>query len=48
MNRFGQLKLITTHMGAWYDWDEVERELLGQACLYGYLGQPAIFGQTAF
>jgi predicted TIM-barrel fold metal-dependent hydrolase len=28
--RFPQLKLITTHMGAWYDWDEVERQLLGK------------------
>ena len=30
INRFPGLKFITTHMGAWYDWDEVERLLLGK------------------
>ncbi|HOT72637.1 MAG TPA: TatD family hydrolase [Anaerohalosphaeraceae bacterium] len=30
LDRFGELKLITTHMGAWYQWDEVEQHLLGK------------------
>jgi predicted TIM-barrel fold metal-dependent hydrolase len=24
------LRLVTTHMGAWDDWDEVEKHLIGQ------------------
>lgn len=30
VQRFPDLKLITTHLGAWDDWDEVERLLLGK------------------
>ena len=30
VQRFPNLKLITTHLGAWDDWDEVERLLLGK------------------
>jgi uncharacterized protein len=30
INRFPELKLITTHLGAWYDWDAVEKDLLGK------------------
>ena len=30
INRFPNLKFITTHMGAWYDWDAVETEILGK------------------
>ncbi len=28
--KFDNLKLVTTHFGAWYDWDEVETHLLGK------------------
>ncbi len=28
--RFPELKLVTTHLGAWDDWDEVERILIGK------------------
>ncbi|MBN1675824.1 MAG: amidohydrolase family protein [Kiritimatiellae bacterium] len=28
--RFPDLKLVTTHLGAWEDWDEVERHMLGK------------------
>jgi predicted TIM-barrel fold metal-dependent hydrolase len=28
--RFPDLKLVTTHMGAWRQWDEVRRYLLGR------------------
>ena len=27
---FPALKLVTTHLGAWQQWDEVKRHLLGQ------------------
>lgn len=30
LDRVPTLKLITSHMGAWDDWDEVERHLVGQ------------------
>ena len=30
MKKFPQLKLITTHFGAWQDWDEVESEIIGK------------------
>jgi len=30
LGKFPQLKLIATHLGAWDDWDEVERHLLGR------------------
>jgi len=30
INRFPGLKLITTHLGGWYDWDAVEKGLLGK------------------
>jgi predicted TIM-barrel fold metal-dependent hydrolase len=30
IGRFPGLKLITTHLGAWYDWDAVEKDLLGK------------------
>lgn len=29
-NKFPGLKILTTHMGAWEDWDEVEKHLLGK------------------
>jgi predicted TIM-barrel fold metal-dependent hydrolase len=32
--RFPQLKLIAAHFGAWADWDEVERHLLGRAIYF--------------
>lgn len=28
--RFPEFKLVTTHLGAWEDWDEVEKHLLGK------------------
>ena len=28
--KFPDLKLVTSHLGAWQDWDEVERHLLGK------------------
>ncbi len=30
MDRFPTLRVIAAHCGAWADWDEVERHLLGQ------------------
>lgn len=30
LERVPTLKLVTTHMGAWDDWDEVEKHLIGQ------------------
>jgi predicted TIM-barrel fold metal-dependent hydrolase len=30
VRRFPELKLITTHIGAWRDWDSVEKHLLGR------------------
>ncbi|HEX7508142.1 MAG TPA: amidohydrolase family protein [Polyangia bacterium] len=30
LDRFPSLRLITSHMGAWDDWDEVEKHLLGK------------------
>ncbi len=30
LDRFPQLKVIAAHLGAWMDWDEVERHLLGR------------------
>ena len=30
LERFPELKLITTHMGAWQLWDEVQRDLVGK------------------
>ena len=30
MSSFPRLKLITTHLGAWDQWDEVERQLIGR------------------
>lgn len=30
LERFPSLKLVTTHLGAWDDWDEVERHLIGR------------------
>lgn len=30
MDRFPCLKLVTTHLGAWQDWDEVERLMTGK------------------
>jgi hypothetical protein len=30
LERFPTLKLVTTHIGAWDDWDEVERHLIGK------------------
>jgi predicted TIM-barrel fold metal-dependent hydrolase len=30
MKKFPQLKLITTHFGAWQDWDNVESEIIGK------------------
>jgi predicted TIM-barrel fold metal-dependent hydrolase len=30
LKRFPQLKLVTTHLGAWQLWDEVEAEMLGK------------------
>ncbi|MGE5299596.1 MAG: amidohydrolase family protein [Acidobacteriota bacterium] len=30
MKRFPTFKLVTTHLGAWQDWDEVERLLVGK------------------
>lgn len=33
IDRFPSLKFVTTHMGAWEDWDEVRRFLLGRPVL---------------
>ncbi len=30
LDSFPDLKLVTTHLGAWEDWDEVEKHLLGK------------------
>jgi uncharacterized protein len=30
VERFPALKLVTTHLGAWSDWEEVEKHLLGR------------------
>ncbi len=30
LDRFSDLKLVTTHMGGWFQWDEVEQYLLGR------------------
>jgi predicted TIM-barrel fold metal-dependent hydrolase len=30
VNRFPELKIVTSHLGAWDDWDEVERLLAGK------------------
>jgi predicted TIM-barrel fold metal-dependent hydrolase len=30
LDAFPDLKLVTTHLGAWEDWDEVEKHLLGK------------------
>jgi hypothetical protein len=30
LERFSELRLITTHMGGWFQWDEVEKYLLGK------------------
>jgi predicted TIM-barrel fold metal-dependent hydrolase len=30
MSTFPQLKMVTTHLGAWEDWDEVEKWLVGK------------------
>ncbi len=30
LERFSELKLITTHMGGWFQWDEVEKYLIGK------------------
>jgi len=30
LNKFPELRLITTHLGGWDDWDEVERLLIGR------------------
>jgi predicted TIM-barrel fold metal-dependent hydrolase len=29
-DRFPEMKLVTTHLGAWQDWDEVERLIVGK------------------
>lgn len=44
LNRFPSLRLITTHMGGWFQWDQVEKFLLGKpiymetSVSYEYLG----------
>jgi predicted TIM-barrel fold metal-dependent hydrolase len=30
LDTFPDLKLVTTHLGAWEDWDDVEKHLLGK------------------
>jgi predicted TIM-barrel fold metal-dependent hydrolase len=30
MNQFPKLKMVTTHLGAWQQWDEVEEMLAGK------------------
>jgi predicted TIM-barrel fold metal-dependent hydrolase len=30
LERFPELKLVTTHLGAWEDWDEVEKHIVGK------------------
>jgi uncharacterized protein len=30
LDRFPTLRLVTTHLGAWDDWDEVEKHLIGK------------------
>ncbi len=30
LDKFPELKLVTTHLGAWEDWDEVERHMVGR------------------
>jgi predicted TIM-barrel fold metal-dependent hydrolase len=35
VNTFPKLKLVTTHIGAWQDWDSVEKHLLGRPVYMG-------------
>jgi hypothetical protein len=48
INRFPRLKFITTHMGAWYDWDEVEKELLGKPVYMDISVSRAFLGEERF
>ena len=47
LREFPRLKLVTTHLGAWEDWDEVRKHLLGKpipmetSFSIGYLGRRA-------
>jgi predicted TIM-barrel fold metal-dependent hydrolase len=44
LDKFPDLRLITTHMGSWFQWDEVEKHLIGRpvymetSMTYDYLG----------
>jgi predicted TIM-barrel fold metal-dependent hydrolase len=48
LDRFPGLKLMTSHLGAWYDYDEVRRWFVGRpiymdiSCTFGYLPAPEI------
>ena len=30
LEKFPDLKMVTTHLGAWEDWDEVEKHIVGR------------------
>jgi len=44
LDQFPKLRLVTTHMGSWFQWDEVEKHLIGRpvymetSMTYDYLG----------
>jgi len=37
INKFPGLKFITTHLGAWKEWDMVEKLMIGKIFLWKYL-----------
>jgi predicted TIM-barrel fold metal-dependent hydrolase len=48
IKRFPHLKFITTHMGAWYDWDTVEQEILGRPIYLEISVSRALLGPRRF
>ncbi len=48
LNRFPTLKLVTTHCGAWEDWDEVEAHLLGRPVYMDISYSIGTMGSTRF
>lgn len=48
LDRFPDLRLVTTHLGGWFQWDEVEKYLVGRpiymetSVTYEYLGSEAM------
>ena len=48
LNRFPNMKLITTHMGAWYDWDAVQKELIGKPVYMDISVSREFLGESRF